>query len=130
MGTPVGAEHPEPQFVLAITVWSGTLYALCFTAGGRPDAAWDGANSGELHAAHPDDRGVGGGGGDEGVVEPGTPLSPMSVPNDSSCLEVFALDLETCVWRKVQVEVRTACTTCAHAMQLACFALSHCSVLV
>lgn len=106
-----GAEHPEPQFVLAITVWENTLYALCFTAGGRPDAAWDGANSGELLAARADDRG-----GREAAAaqEPGTPLSPMSVPNDASFLEVFALDLETCVWRKVQVEVRGAvCALCS-----------------
>jgi hypothetical protein len=100
-----GAEHPEPQFVLAITVFEDVMYALCFTAGSRPDAIWDGASGGEVRGD--DGGGLRGAPTDDTAEEfEGTPLSVTSIPNDSSFMEIFALDLMTRIWSKVVVAVR------------------------
>jgi hypothetical protein len=94
--------------VLAITVFDDVMYALCFTAGSRQDA-WEGTSGGEAAARW----GEGASGGvlrgapaEEGEEDiSGTPLSGTSIPNDSSFMEIFALDLKTRVWSKVVVAV-------------------------
>jgi hypothetical protein len=104
-----GSTHPEPQFVLSITIRGSCMYALCFTesGGARGRAARSSPDVEGAEVAFEEAAGVPAAAvaREQHVGARLEELSVCSTSGDESSMEVFQLDLHTFEWSKVDAKV-------------------------